>query len=469
MKRRSFLGWALGPAVLSGAGWAGSLGSAGPGAPSGLLDHTLPNGLRVWVSPDRRAPTAVHMLWVRVGSIDEVDGTSGIAHVLEHMMFKGTTRMGPGEFSRRVAAMGGRENAFTSYDYTAYYQQIPARHVADAMALEAERFAHNAWSDDEFRREIEVVKEERRLRTEDNPQALLSEALHATAFVASPYHRPVIGWMDDLDAMTADDVRGFWRQWYVPANAALVVVGDVDPAKVLADAERHYGPLIARPVPARKPRREPEQRGPRRVVVKAVAEQAAVAMAFKVPRLSAFDDSAEARDAVALTVLAAVLDGYAGARLERTLTQGPDRLADRVGASNGLMGRGPQLFVLEGIPAAGKTSEQLEAALLAQVRRVAEEGVSEAELARVKTQWVAAEVYKRDQLMNQASELGRAWALGLPADASARLIERLRAVSAQQVREVAARYFGEDGQTTAVLVPQRGTPRPRPAVPMGRH
>jgi zinc protease len=192
-------------------------------------------------------------------------------------------------------------------------------------------------------------------------------------------------------------------------------------------------------------------------------------MAFKVPQLSAFDDSAEARDAVALTVLAAVLDGYAGARLERTLTQGPDRLADRVGASNGLMGRGPQLFVLEGIPAAGKTSEQLEAALLAQVRRVAEEGVSEAELARVKTQWVAAEVYKRDQLMNQASELGRAWALGLPADASARLIERLRAVGAQQVREVAARYFGEDGQTTAVLVPQRGTPRPRPAVPMGRH
>jgi zinc protease len=465
MKRRSFLGAALTGAA---APWLATPAGAA-GAAQVLLDETLPNGLRVLVSPDRRSPTAVHMLWVRVGSIDEVDGLSGIAHVLEHMMFKGTTRMGPGEYSRRVAAMGGRENAFTSYDYTAYYQQIPAVHVADAMALEAERFAHNAWSDDEFRREIEVVKEERRLRTEDNPRALLSEALNAAAFVASPYHRPVIGWMDDLDAMTADDVRTFWRQWYVPGNAALVVVGDVDPAQVLAQARQHYGALVPRALPERKPRREPPQRGPRRVEVKAVAEQAAVSLAFKVPQLAAFDDSAASRDAVALTVLAAVLDGYAGARLERALTQGPDRLADRVGANNGLMGRGPQLFVLEGTPAAGKTAEALEAALLAQVRRVADEGVSEAELARVKTQWIANEVYKRDQLMNQASEIGRAWALGLPPDAPAQLIARLRAVSAEQVRDVAARYFGEDGRTTAVLVPQRGTPRARAPLPGSRH
>jgi zinc protease len=193
--------------------------------------------MAVIVKPDRRAPTAVHMLWVRVGAIDEVDGTSGVAHVLEHMMFKGTDTLAPGEFSRRVAALGGRENAFTARDYTGYYQQIPANRLEDVMKLEADRFANNRWADIEFTREIEVVKEERRLRTEDNPRALLYEALNATTFVASPYRRPIVGWMNDLEAMTPADVRDFHRRWYVPANAAVVVAGDVDVAQVRQWAE----------------------------------------------------------------------------------------------------------------------------------------------------------------------------------------------------------------------------------------
>jgi len=432
---------------------------------------TLANGMTLIVKPDRRAPTAVHMLWVRVGSMDEVDGASGVAHVLEHMMFKGTPGVKAGEFSRRVAALGGRENAFTSRDYTGYYQQIPAGRLAEVMQLESDRFAHNQWADEEFNKELEVVKEERRLRTEDNPHALLAEALNATAFVASPYRRPIVGWMSDLESLTAADARAFYQRWYVPANAAVVVAGDVDVAQVRALAEKYYAGLPARMLPERKPRTEPVQAGIKRLMFKAAAEQALVTLAFKVPTLALRGDAAQDADALALTVLAAVLDGYSGARLERTLTQGPERVADSVGAHNGLWGRGPQLFTLSAVPMAGKTAEQVEQGLRAQVQRIAREGVTEAELARVKTQWVASEVYKLDSLFNQARELGTQWAQGLALDAGEQLITRLRAITAEQVKQVASQYFGDDQLTVAQLLPQPPdkTRKPRPVAAGSRH
>ncbi len=364
--------------------------AAAPATP-GPQQFTLANGMTLIVQPDRRSPTAVQMVWVRVGSMDEVDGTSGVAHALEHMMFKGTKDIKPGEFSRRVAQLGGQENACTTRDYTGYYQQIPVGSLEQIMKLESDRFAGNQWPDDEFKREIEVVKEERRLRTEDQPRALLGEQQNAAVFTASPYHRPVVGWMSDLDAMTPDDVREFHKRWYVPANAVLVVAGDVDIAQVRAMAEKYYGRIPTRAVPTRKPRIEPTQRGIRRLEFKAPAEQAYVSLAYRVPQLANIDDANS--DAWALVVLSAVLDGYAGARLDRALTQGPDRVADSAGAYSGFIGRGPQLFVLDGVPAAGKSAEVVEAALRAQVARVAKDGVGEAELARVKTQWVASETY----------------------------------------------------------------------------
>jgi zinc protease len=440
-------------------------------APSKVEQFKLDNGMTVIVKPDRRAPTAVHMMWMRVGSMDEVDGASGIAHILEHMMFKGTANLKPGEFSRQVAALGGRENAFTSRDYTGYFQQIPASRLEDVMRLEADRFANNRWADDEFKRELEVVKEERRQRTDDVPRSQLHEQLGATAFQASPYRRPVIGWMSDLDSMTPDDAREFFRRWYVPANAAVVVVGDVDPAEVRRLAQKHYGSIPSRAVPARKPRGEPAQAGIRRTELKAPAEQAYVALTFKVPQLASFEATPDNDDALALTVLAAVLDGYSGARLDRGLVRGPDRVADSAGASNGLWGRGPQIFMLDGVPAPGKTAEQVEAALRAEVAKVAREGVSEAELQRVKTRWIAAEVFKLDSIMNQARELGGAWIQGLPLDASERLIQRLRGVTAAQVQSVAARYFGDDQLTVGTLRPQPLDPnrKPRPPAAGGRH
>ena len=417
---------------------------------------TLSNGLTVIVKPDRRAPTAAHMLWVRVGSMDEVDGTSGVAHVLEHMLFKGTATVKPGEFSRRVAALGGRDNAFTSRDNTGYYQQIPSNKLEDVMRLEADRFANNQWPDDEFKREIEVVKEERRSRTEESPRALMYEAANAIAFTASPYRRPVIGWMSDLDAMTPQDARDFYQRWYVPGNAAVVVAGDVDVAEVKRLAEKYYGPIAARPVPVRKPRDEPEQTGVRRLDFKGVASQAYVSMAFKVPKLEAADlaDSKSNRDPLALTVLAAVLDGYSGARLSRALEQGTDRVADSAGAYNGLSGRGPQLFMLDGVPAAGKTAAQLATALREQVALVAKNGVSDAELNRVKTQWIASETYKLDGVFNQARELGSNWVNGMPLDADAKLMAKLRSVTSAEVQAVAAKYFSDDQMTQATLLPQ---------------
>ena len=436
-------------------------------APANIEQFTLSNGLTVIVKADRRAPTAAHMLWVRVGSMDEVDGTSGVAHVLEHMLFKGTATTLPGEFSRRVAALGGRDNAFTSRDATGYHQQIPSNKLEDVMRLEADRFANNQWPDVEFKREIEVVKEERRSRTEESPRALMSEAANAVTFTASPYRRPVVGWMSDLDAMTAQDARDFYQRWYVPGNAAVVIAGDVDVQEVRRLAEKYYGPIPMRPVPARKPRDEPEQTGIRRLDFKGVASQAYVSMAFKVPRLVAADlmDDKANRDPLALTVLAAVLDGYSGARLNRALEQdqpGVTRVADSAGAYNGLSGRGPQLFVLDGVPAAGKTTEQLAAGLRAQVALVAKNGVSDAELNRVKTQWIASETYKLDSVFNQARELGSNWVNGMPLDADARLIAQLRRITSAEVQAVASRYFGDDQMTQATLLPQPLDPNRKP-------
>lgn len=423
--------------------------------PDGAQLFTLKNGMQLIVKPDQRAPTAVHMVWVRVGSMDEVDGTSGVAHALEHMMFKGTAKVPPGDFSRRVAALGGQENAFTTRDYTGYYQQIPSNRLADVMELESDRFANNQWPDEEFKKEIEVIKEERRMRTDDQPRASLFEQLNATTFIASPYHRPVVGWMSDLDSMTPDDLRNFHKQWYVPQNAVVVIAGDVDPAKVYALAQTTYGEIPARAVPTRKPRIEPEQKGIRRIEFKAPADQAFLAMSYRVPSLRNVENlTDDDRDALSLLMLSAVLSGYDGARLDRALTQGSDRVADSASSSASIVGRGPSVFILTGVPAAGKTPKQVEVALRAQVARVAKEGVSEAELSRVKTQWTASTVYGRDSIYGQANDLGSNWVEGFPLDADDRILKLLRIVTPEQVKSVAQRYFGDDQLNVGTLVPQ---------------
>ncbi|MCL1861095.1 MAG: insulinase family protein [Proteobacteria bacterium] len=420
------------------------------------FEATLDNGMKIVVREDRRAPSVVHMVWYRSGSVDEATGVTGVAHVLEHMMFKGTRKVGPGEFNARVAALGGRDNAFTSHDYTAYFQQIPPAHLGTVMALEADRMKNLALTDEAFSREIEVIKEERRLRTDDRPRALVYEQLMAATFQAHPYHHPIIGWMTDLITMTAEDARTWYRNWYAPNNACLVVVGDVDHQAVFKLARQHYGLIKSTKLPARRISNEPAQSGSRAVIVRAPAELPYLAMAWRVPSLR---NPAADREAYALQMLGEILDGYDGARLNRRLVR-EQRIAVSAGASYDGINRGPALFLLEGSPAPGQSVDALEAALRAELQRIRDEGVSEEELNRVKNQALAARIYSRDSLMGQAMEIGQLESSGLSWRDDVRLLAGLRAVTAEEVREVARRYFNDTDLTTARL-----DPLPLPAAP----
>jgi zinc protease len=404
----------------------------------------LANGLRVIVKEDRRAPTAVQMVWYRAGSMDEKDGTSGVAHVLEHLMFKATKNLKSGEFNKRVAAAGGRDNAFTSRDYTAYFQIVPKAALPEMMQLEADRMANLVLDPKEFASEIKVVMEERRLRTDDNPTSLVHETLNSTMFQAHPYRRPVIGWMDDLEHMTWQDARDWYRQWYAPNNAY------VDHREVFRLAQKYYGAHKAKALPERKPQNEPEQAGIRRVSVKAPAKLPYLAMAWKTPKLR---DVNKDRDPYALEVLAAVLDGHDASRFSKNLVRG-SRIAQSAGAGYDGSLRGEATFTLDGQPAEGKTVAELEAALRAELKRVQDEGVSAEELARVKTQSIAAQIYKRDSLMAQAMEIGGIEASGLSWRDIDLLLEKLKSVTAEEVQAVARKYFSDDTLTIAVLDPQ---------------
>lgn len=426
-------------------------------------ETTLDNGLKVIVKEDKRAPTAVHMVWYRIGSMDEVDGTSGVAHVLEHMMFKGTPEVGPGEFNKRVAAAGGRDNAFTSRDYTAYFQQIPKEKLAEMMALEADRMRHLTVDPKEFAQEIKVVMEERRMRTDDNPQSKLFEQMNATAFQAHPYRRPIIGWMSDLENMTAADAKTWYDTWYVPNNAYVVVSGDVDHEQVFALAREHYGKLEGRALPPRKGQIEPRQEGPRRITVKAPAELPVLVLGYKAPILR---NPKTDRDPYALEILAAILDGHDAARFNKKLVR-EDRIALSAGVDYGNTARGPGMFYLYGSPSEGRSVADLEAALRAEIARIQKDGVSEAELKRTKAQLVAGQVYKLDSMFGQAMEIGQMEAVGHSWKDVDTMLERLQQVTAADVQAVAKKYFDDDALTIGVLDPQPldGQPRrPRIAV-----
>ena len=427
--------------------------------------HRLPNGLRVIVKEDHRAPTVVHMAWYLVGSMDEVNGTTGVSHVLEHMMFKGTPTVGLGEFSRRVAAAGGLENAFAGRDYTAYFQQVPKERLPEMMFLEADRMRHLTLDPKEFEQEIRVVMEERRTRTEDNPTALLFEQTRSVAFQTHPYRAPVIGWMKDLETMTIEDVRDWYERWYAPNNAFLVVVGDVKHQEVFALAQRYYGRIKPRALPVRKPQTEPEQRGIRRLIVKAPAELPMILMVYKVPVLR---DVEKDSDPYALEMLAAILDGHAGARLSSNLVR-DQRLAVAAHAGYNLISRGPGLFYLQGVPSEGKTCAELENGLRAEIQRIASEGVAEEELARAKAQLIAGQIYKLDSMFAQAMEIGLMESVGMSYTLNRRIIERLQAVTAQEVQAVAQKYFNDDALTVGILEPQPMSEMPRPRSAIPRH
>ncbi|MCP4284316.1 MAG: insulinase family protein [Gammaproteobacteria bacterium] len=412
-------------------------------------EYRLENGLKLIVKEDHRAPIAVSQIWYKVGASYEPGGITGVSHALEHMMFKGTDSLAPGEYSRIIAANGGRENAFTGRDYTAYHQTMSADRLEVAFKLEADRMRNLTLSTDEFAKEIEVIKEERRLRTEDKPTSLTYEQLSAVAYRSLPYANPVIGWMADLENMTVEDLAQWYRLWYAPNNAVLVVVGDVQFDQVLTLAKRYFGPLKPENIPVQKARSEPRQRGVTRVTVRAPAREPYLIFGFKTPRIGTGDEDWEP---YALEMLASVLDGGGSARFSRNLVRGRE-VAVSAGAGYSAFSRLPGMFLVDGTPAPGKDIAMLETALLDEIAKVKEVLVSEAELERITTQVVAGKVYKLDSVFSQAMQIGRLESMNMEWKLADEYVGRIKQVTPEQVRAVARKYLTNDNMTLAVLDP----------------
>jgi len=422
-----------------------------------VFEKTLENGLKVIVKEDHRAPVAVQQVWYRAGSIDEHTGKTGVAHVLEHMMFKGTKAVPAGEFSKRIAAAGGRENAFTTADYTAYFQRLHESKLPLAMKLESDRMQNLQLASAEFKKEIQVVMEERRMRTDDSPHALMYETLMATAYQEHPYHHPVIGWMSDLLVMKASDAQDWYKTWYAPNNAVLVVAGDVQAKAVFALAQRYYGKIPKHRLPSRREFVEPAQHGIKRITVKAPAQLTHLIMAYHAPTLR---DAEKDSVPYALEVLAGVLDGNSSARLNKALVR-EQQVASSVGAGYSSTARGPSMFIFEGTPSEGKTVADLEAALREQVAKLVRDGVSADELQRVKAQVTADEVYKRDSVFYQAMQIGQLESIGLGYQAIPVMLRKIQEVTAQQVQDAARDILKDDALTVAVLDPQPLSDKPK--------
>lgn len=437
--------------------------SGSANAAAKVSSFTLENGMKVFVQEDHRSPVVVSQLWYRAGALDEVNGKTGVAHVLEHMMFKGTKRVKQGQFSRLIAAAGGKENAFTGMDYTTYFQQLEKSKLPLALRLEADRMQNLIITDEEFAKEIQVVMEERRWRTDDKPQAKVNEQFQALSYRAHPYGRPVVGHMNDLESMTADDAREWYQHWYGPNNATLVIVGDVEAKAVFKLVKQYFGPIKAKNLPARKPQVEPAQLGERRAVVKAPGKLPYLAMGFHAPILPNLGKTTDADwETYALEVLAGVLSGNASARLHQNLVRDTS-IALSASAGYGSASRGQQsLFELSGTPAEGKTVADLETALLAQIELIKTGGVTQKELDRVKAAEIAADVYKRDSMFYQAMQIGQLETMGYSWRLLDGYAEKLNAVTSEQVKAVAKKYLIQDHMTVVTLDPQPIDPNAKP-------
>ena len=420
------------------------------GATTKVSERVLTNGLKVLVKEDHRSPVVVSQVWYKVGSSYEPGGITGISHMLEHMMFKGTDKHPAGEFSRIISENGGEENAFTGQDYTAYFQTMEASRLAVSFELEADRMRHLHLLADELKKELQVVTEERRMRTDDNPQAKMQEHFMSAAYSNSPYKHPIIGWPADIAHYTVDDLQAWYQRWYAPNNATLVIVGDVQTADVFALAEKHFGDLKPSELKTIKPQTEIEQLGVRKIKVKVPAKLPSVLMGYKVPVLKTAEQESEA---YALEVLAGVLDGGSSARLSSGLVRGK-QIAVAAGAGYSLTTRLQNLFELEATPAEGKTVADLETALKDEITKLQTDLVTNDELQRIKAQVLAGDVYQRDSNFYQAMQLGMLETVGLGWQKADEYVAKVNQVTAEQVRDVARKYLIEDHLSVAYLDPQ---------------
>ena len=435
-------------------------------------EFVLDNGLKLIVKEDSRAPVVVSQVWYKVGSSYEPSGLTGISHALEHMMFKGTDLYPNGEFSRIISENGGRDNAFTGTDYTAYFQTMEKSRLEISFELEADRMRNLILDAEEFAKEIEVVKEERRWRTEDKPASYLYEVAKATAFQTSPYQNPIVGWMSDLDSMKIDDLKTWYQKWYAPNNATVVVVGDVDTEQVLALAKQYFEPLSPEKIIPPKKIPEVKQVGIKRVNVKRPAELPSLLLMYKTPVLKTAmeQNQADAENEIyALEVLAGILDGGNSARFASNLVRGKE-VAASVGAYYGMASRLDNVFTISATPSQGNSVATMEQAIKQEIEMLKTEPVSATELDRVKAQVVSSEVYEKDSVFGQAMVLGILETVGLDWQMADDYVEKIQAVTPDDIMAVANKYFHDDVLTVATLDPLPIEPNAGTAPPRGlRH
>ena len=422
-----------------------SLGAA-PGADifNQVQEHRLKNGLKVLLLKESRAPIISLQVWYRVGSRNEELGKTGISHLTEHLMFKGTEKIGPKEFTRMVQKPGGMDNAFTSRDYTAYFENGPKTELRRWLEMEADRMRGLKVSQKDFQTEQKVVLEERRLRTEDDPISFLMEDVKAMAFKAYPYQWPVIGWFHDVETLTRDDFLKYYRRYYQPNNCTVVVVGDIEPQEALKEIEATFGTIPRGPEPPKVTAKEPRQYGERRVVVQREAQLPFLVMAYHTPNW-------EDKDAYALELLSQVLSRGRSSRLYHDLVY-QQRLALQVGANYTLDTAAPALFTLYAQPLPGKTVAQLESALELEVKRLQTEPVGEKELQKAKNQTVAGYYMSQDSLFFRGMLLGR-----LETTARWTLIKeyvpKILQVTPADLQRVAKKYLVVDNRNVGILSP----------------
>jgi zinc protease len=414
---------------------------------------TLRNGLQVVVITDRRAPVVTHMVWYRVGAADEARGRSGIAHFFEHLMFKGTREIAPGEFSRTVARNGGEDNAFTSWDYTAYYERIARDRLDLVMRMEADRMRNLRFSDETFASERDVIVEERRQRTDNNPGALLGERMRAMLWPHHPYGTPVVGWLHEIQSLDRETALQFYQTWYAPNNAILVVAGDVDAAELRPLAERYYGRLRpTRDLPSRTWVSDPPAVGPMRVTHR--DEKVRQPSLSRIYRAISYGTD-EGRQAHALDVAIEILGGSETSRLYRALVE-DQHIAVSAGASANTSGLGGGSASVWATPAEGVTLEQVEAAADAVIATFLRDGPTDAELARAKSSLAAAAVYSRDSQESMANVYGASLASGESIDDVVNWADDIEAVTRDEALAMARQTFDINQSVTGWLLPQEG-------------
>jgi len=408
-------------------------------------EFILSNGMKVLLVEVPKAPVATVQVWYKVGSRNEVMGRAGLSHMLEHMMFKGTTKYPKGTFSRLIRKNGGMDNAFTSQDYTAYFENLAADRVELALELEADRMQGLLLDRSELMMEREVVKEERRLRTEDDPQGALVEALFAQAYLSHPYHWPVIGWFSDLEAMTLDDLQRHYDTYYSPNNAILIVVGDINADSLFPAIKQLFEPIPRGPDPKPITTLEPDQKGERRFLLKRDAQVSFVMMGYRVPNFTS-------EDSYALDILDSILSHGKSSRLYQNLVY-EQKSSLAVGAEYSLLQTDPGLFYFYALVSPGQKPEAVEEALHREIRRLQTDPPTEQELQRAKNQVEATHVFEQDSNFRYAMLLGEAESVGAGWRKIDQFVERIRAVTVKDIQRVARQYLTEDNRTVGTLIP----------------